>query len=86
MALLVVAAKLCYPMEESLAALSWIEPLPRLDWNRWKNGYVTHTPEIPPAESAKFQGMTATQVAEMTPEELDDYLGHLAGLYDHNSK
>lgn len=85
-ALLVVAAKLCYPLNGSAAASTGIKSLPRLNWEAWKAAYKQRTPEPPPPEHEKYADVTATQVADMSGPELDDYLAYLANLNEHKSK
>lgn len=86
MALLIVSAKLCYSLDGRNAALSWIQSIPRLDWRKWKTAYDERTPERQPPEHEKYEDITATQVSAMPPEELNEYLAHLASRHDHRSK
>lgn len=85
-ALLVVAAKLCFPLEGPAAALSWIHSIPRLNWNAWKTAYDKQSPARSPPAHEKYEGVTATNVAAMTGQELDSYLKYLIGRHDHTSK
>ncbi|KOS21447.1 RNA polymerase I-specific transcription initiation factor rrn7 [Escovopsis weberi] len=90
MALLVVATKLCFPFNSSDSPLRLDDAvcLPLFDWKKWglNKAAMLHQTQLDRFnEEARFDKLTAGQVAAMNNEELDAYFARVSGLIDRET-
>ena len=88
MAVLVAAAKMCYPLKAKSAHSlpeAGSNALPRLDWEHWSNAVANH--RMAPSTFGKktYDDITPSKLAGLGGQELEDYLAHVAGVPDHRS-
>ena len=88
-ALVVVATKLCFPLESRKPSPPMVDslPLPRLDWERWRSSQVPARVGGSPSGSneTEFRDMTPDKIANMSDEGLEEYLVHVASFIDTKS-
>ncbi|OAA39862.1 ubiquitin fusion protein [Beauveria brongniartii RCEF 3172] len=79
-ALLIVATKLCFPFHggSPLTVSDDSLVLPSFDWNSWQS--AKGQPE--PDKARTFDGVTPSDVANMTDDDLDAYYRHIASFLE----
>lgn len=83
MALLIVATKLCFPFNggSPLKVSNDGLILPSFDWSAWQA-----TKKQPSQEKPRtFDGVTPSEVAGMTDDDLDAYFRHIASFLEKKS-
>ncbi|KAM3564469.1 hypothetical protein ARSEF4850_001825 [Beauveria asiatica] len=79
-ALLIVATKLCFPFHggSPLTVSDDSLVLPSFDWNTWQSAKRQPEPEKAPT----FDGVTPSDVANMTDDDLDAYYRHISSFLE----
>ncbi|OAR01752.1 hypothetical protein LLEC1_06780 [Akanthomyces lecanii] len=79
-ALLIVATKLCFPFNggSPLTVSDDGLTLPSFDWNTWQSAKGQSSPGKP----RSFDGVTPSDVASMTDDDLDAYFRHIASFLE----
>ncbi|KAH0600579.1 hypothetical protein MHUMG1_01577 [Metarhizium humberi] len=87
--LLVVATKMCFPLDPSQPSL--LDPagccLPQFNWASWKTGFSSDGPKSgkETQEQVEFEHITPNQVTKLSDEKFDAYVAHLSESIGHGS-
>lgn len=79
-ALLVIAAKLCFPFSTSNGKLGSTV----FDWNKWANSRLIC--ESQPSANPSMSDYSAEEIVSLSEDDLDQYFGEMAILNDIKSK
>lgn len=88
--LLVVATKMCFPLDPSQPSL--LDPagccLPQFNWASWKTGFSSDGPKSgkETQEQVEFEHITPNQVTKLSDEKFDAYVAHLSESIGHGSE
>ncbi|KAF5133636.1 RNA polymerase I-specific transcription initiation factor rrn7 [Metarhizium anisopliae] len=88
--LLVVATKMCFPLDPSQTSL--LDPagccLPQFNWASWKTGFSSDGPKSgkETQEQVDFEHITPNQVTKLSDEKFDAYVAHLSESIGHGTE
>lgn len=89
MAVLLVAAKICFPLDgngDPSTTTEWLRTVPALDWKHWLRAFRENTAPVPLFRHERYKSMNIVDIAQMSAPDLAEYLGYLTVMDSYEGR